>query len=199
MPTSINGWEVLDQNGGWGDPRLRTGTIPGTSIHMTCRAEVWPLLASLAADYNTHISDLRIADAYDYRLANAGGGAWSDHSSGTALDINYDKEGAQGTGVLGWWRTAHRYVKAARLKKLYKVLMWGGPKADVWGFDLPANLQGWGGDYSQAQYLDAMHWAVAKGKTLADVQAQIKLLGIDSNGVRHNKANGKPIKRPAKK
>lgn len=188
MPTSINGWPVLD-NPAWGDARLRKGTVPGVAKTLWCRDEVWPLFAALVRDYHETIRPVRICDAYDYRKANAAD-AWSDHSAGAAVDLNYDAEGAQGTGVIDWWRKGKRYVKAARIKRRYRIVIWGGPKADVWGFDLPDNLKPYGGDYSRL--VDAMHWALKPGTTVADVKRECKRLRIGPDGIRRRR-NGSPV------
>lgn len=189
MPKSINGWDVLDSPP-WDDKRLRKDAIPVVGKTLYCRDEVWPLFAALVRDYHETIRKVRICDAYDYRMANASPGNFSDHSSGSAVDLNYDAEGAQGTGVIDWWRKGKRYVKAARIKRRYQIVIWGGPKADAWGIDLPDNLKPYSGDYSRL--VDAMHWALKPGTTLADVKAQIARLNIGTDGIRRRK-NGKPV------
>lgn len=188
MPTSINGWTVLD-NPAWDDKRLRKDTVPGVNKTLWVRDVCWPLFAALVRDYDARIKKVDICDGYDYRKANAAN-AWSDHSSGTAVDINYNGEGAQGTGVIDWWRKGQNYLRAAMIKRRYRIVIWGGPRADVWGFDLPDNLKPYGGDYSRL--IDAMHWALKPGTTVADVQREIKRLRIDKNGIRHRK-DGTPI------
>lgn len=178
MPVSINGWPVLD-NPAWGDPRARKDTAP-SGKQLWVRDLCWPLFAALTTDYNNWIKPIDISDGYDYRQANAAN-AWSDHSSGTAVDINYNAEGAQGDANLGWWKTAKRSFYARRIKKMYRVVIWGGNVTC-------------GGDYQH--YNDWMHWAIAKGVTEQQVRDVIRLLGIDADGIRHNKANGRPLKSP---
>jgi len=179
MPNSINGWPVLD-NPAWGDPRARKDKIPGIGTDLWVRRECWPFFAALVRDYHESIRKVHVSDGYDYRQANAAN-AWSDHSSGTAVDINYDKEGAQGTSQRPWWERAKHAYNSRRIKKCYAIVIWGGP-TDM------------GGDYSQPQNWDFMHWALAKGTNVDDVKRMIKHLGITDDGYRMNYANGKPRK-----
>ena len=178
MPTSINGWPVLD---GWGDPRLKSAPIPGCSkrkLHM--RGDVLPLFLALASDYHRTIAPLDQGDwdewSFDYREARAAS-AWSDHASGTAVDLNANAEGRLGTGPLAWWRAGKRAAQARRLKKRYKVVMWGGAT------DL-------GGDYYLGSTTDWMHWALRPGTTLADVERVIADLGIQPDGTRVKPVKG---------
>ena len=97
MPTSINGWEVLD-NPPWGDPRAKKKTIAATGTDLWVRKEAWPLFAALVTDYNKAINKVTSSDGYDYRQSRTSGNL-SNHSSGTAVDINASAEGAVG---LGW-------------------------------------------------------------------------------------------------
>ena len=177
MPASINGWPVLD-NPPWGDPRARKDKVPGVGTQLWVRRECWPLFAALVRDYHNTIRPVTISDGYDYREARAAS-AWSDHSSGTAVDINYNAEGAQGTGQRSWWERARHYIKASTLKRRYAIVIWGGA-ADL------------GGDYHQPQNWDWMHWALKPGTSVADVQKVLKRLRIDNDGVRH-RANGAPV------
>lgn len=177
MPTSINGWPVLDSPA-WGDARLRKGIVPGVGTTLWVRDECWPLLAAIVADYNARIRKVTISDGYDYRQANAAN-AWSDHSSGTAVDINYDAEGAQGPDNRPWWEKARRAVRAANIKRRYRIVIWGGA-ADM------------GGDYHQPGNWDWMHWALAKGTTVADVRRECQRLRIGPDGIRRRR-NGSPV------
>lgn len=179
MPTSINGWPVLD--GGYGDPRLDKKPIPGCPKRsLTMRREVLPLFLALASDYHRTIAPLDQGTwdewSYDYRQARAAS-AWSDHSSGTAVDLNASAEGNLGYGPLSWWKQGRRALQAQRLKRRYKVVIWGGAKE-------------LGGDYYLANDTDWMHWALRPGTTLADVQRVIADLGIQPDGTRVKPAKG---------
>ena len=168
MPTSINGWPVLEPT----STQLVSMTVPGTTRRIRMRADVIPLFLALASEYSHSIDaiDQGTLDdwGYAYRQSRMSS-AWSDHSSGTALDLNASTEGRQGTGPLAWWKSAQHYVLATRLKAKYGVVIWGGSKA-------------LGGDYQYEKNWDWMHWAIRPGTTLAQVQAKIKELGIQPDG-----------------
>lgn len=171
VPTSINGWPVLSP----GDSKIATGTIPGTTRKLTMRKDVLPLFLALAADYNARISDLdneRVIDdwGYAYRKSRLSS-AWSDHSSGTAMDLNAAQEGQQNMRPMNWWVRTKNSARATRLKRLYEVVIWGG--ADECG-----------GDYQNPRYVDWMHWSLKPGSKPDDVARVIKKLKIGSDGSR---------------
>ena len=167
MPNSINGWPVLDDPA-WGDPRAKKATLPDVGTQLWVRAECWPLFAALVRDYNKYIRTVTVSDGYDYRKSQYGN--WSNHASGTAVDINYSAEGAQGTGPLAWWKRKQHAAKAVKIKKRYEIVNWGGATEC-------------GGDYGPG-YWDWMHWELKTGTTVADVQRVIKKLGITASGIR---------------
>ena len=174
MPNSINGWPVLD-NPPWSDPRLAKKPIPGVPNRtLTLRAEVLPLFLALAKDYHDTIAPVdegALDDwSYGYRAARAAS-AWSDHASGTAIDLNASKEGWLGMSNYSWWANPARHQTAQAIKKRYEVVMWGGSKD-------------FGGDYFNGSTVDWMHWAIKPGVSVAQVQDVIKRLGIDANGNR---------------
>jgi hypothetical protein len=168
MPVSINGWPVLPTN----SSKLKTFTIPGTNRKITLRADIAPILLALAAEYDKKIASVDGGTfddwGYAYRGANASS-KWSDHSSGTAMDLNATKEGRMGSGPYSWWKNYNRYLKAKALKAKYACVIWGGSTQ-------------LGGDYRQMRYWDWMHWAIAPGTSLYEVQRNINRLGIKSNG-----------------
>lgn len=168
LSTSINGWVVLDPT----SPLLVSRLIPGTTRKLRMRSDVLPLFLALAAEYHRTIAKIDVGTlddwGYSHRIANAST-KWSDHSSGTAMDLNATAEGRQGTGPIVWWRTANRYLKATALKKKFAVVIWGGAK-------------GLGGDYNLGQYTDSMHWAVAPTANLTRVKAQIVKMRINPDG-----------------
>jgi hypothetical protein len=182
MPTTISGWPVLD-NPPWGDPRAITKKIPEVGTALWVRKECWPFFAALVRDYHEMINPVHSSDGYDYRESRVPGAGWSNHSGGVAVDINADKEGAQGTGWTQWWLTKRRNLKAQKIRKIYQIVTWGA-------WTEIAGPEGW-----SANYADAMHWELKKGTTVADVDRIIKLLGITPDGYRMNNANGKPRKK----
>lgn len=174
MPTSINGWEVLD-NPPWSDPRLETKPVPGVPTRkLKMRKEVLPLFLALAKDYHDTIAPIDEGElddwSYSYRDARYSS-SWSDHASGTAVDLNAGKEGWLGMTNYSWWADPKRHKAAQAIKARYEVVMWGGSKD-------------FGGDYYNGSTVDWMHWAIKPGVTIEQVQSVISKLGIDENGVR---------------
>jgi len=185
MPTSINGWEVLD-NPPWGDPRAKNKKVPATGTDLWVRKEAWPLFAALVTDYNKAINKVTSSDAYDYRQSRVND-RWSNHSSGTAIDINASAEGATGLGWTKWWKTLDRNRKAQRICKMYQIVTWGA-WTGIADDSHTSEKEGW-----DAGSADAMHWELKSGTTVDDVKRVIKFLGINANGVRTNDINGKPL------
>lgn len=172
MAKSLNGWPVLVPS----STLLSRKRIPGTKRDITMRRSVLPLFLALGNDYHDWIKTVDTGafdDAgYAYRQARAAND-YSNHASGTALDINWSQEGAQGSS---WGKKFFDDPDHAKtvdwLKELYQIVDWGG--------DWRAN--------------DYMHWELKPGTTQADVDRVIKHLGIDAKGIRHNGADGKPLK-----
>ena len=173
MPTSINGWPVLGSPP-WDDKRLTRLAIPGTPCVFYGRRSVARLFVAIALDYHATIHPLvnrGDVDAYDYRSANASTtGAWSDHSSGTAMDVRASAEGAQGPSMYAWWN-GKKAAAARVILQRYEIIMWGGPVA-------------LGGSYSLAKNWDFMHWALKPETSQADVDAMIAKLNIGPDGQR---------------
>lgn len=171
-PTTINGWSLIS---GYGDPRLTTGTVPGTTRTIRMHRDVLPLFLHFASKYHTKIApiDKGQLDDWGYAAPRTGRAStsWSDHSSGTALDLNAAKEGAQGPGNLAWWQKHDRAKTMTALVKNHKVLMWGG--ATICG-----------GSYKQPQNWDWMHVAIKPGVSLRKVRRTIKKLRITPDGTK---------------
>jgi len=168
MATSINGWPVLD-NPPWGDPRAKNAEVDGIGTQLWIQRDCWPLFAAIVRDYDKGINAVHSSDGYDYRQSRTSGN-WSNHASGTAVDINADAEGAAGSGPLAWWKKMQRSRRAAKIRDRYEIVYWGGA-TDC------------GGDYGPGWW-DWMHWELKPGTTVADVKRVIKKLGIDENGRR---------------
>lgn len=121
MPTSQNGWSANDRS------VIGTFTIPGTTRKIALRkGDVATVLLDLAAWIHANverIDDGQIDDwGYAERKIRGGGGALSNHASGTAIDINALRHplGARGT----WSREAATKIRA-RLKTYDGVVRWG--------------------------------------------------------------------------
>jgi hypothetical protein len=167
MPTSINGWDVLDDPA-WSDPRITRAKVPGYETWVLLRKDVAPLFLALVKELYDTIKPptTRITEGYDYRPARAGGGAWSDHSSGTAVDLWPDSIGAH------TWPPRMDAATAAKIVpivKKYGVILWGAHTS-------------LGGSYTQERNNDPMHFALKRDTSLADVKAVIAKLGIQPDG-----------------
>lgn len=92
MPAvSLNGWPVLDD----GDPRIATGTIPGTTRRLTLNRVCLPLFLHFCAAWNKEMpARLKLTnpanevDGLEVRQARNASG-YSNHASGTAVDLAY--------------------------------------------------------------------------------------------------------------
>lgn len=159
--TSLNGWV-------YPSPKLVTLTIPGTVRRVTGDHVALPLLVALAADYSATVRriDIGAPDEGCYADRNGRGtpGRKSNHATGTAIDLNWSEEGAQGSG---WGRKFFSNLKnkaaVAVLKRRY------------------GSCVAWGGDWNAK---DFMHWEIKPGVTRADVYRLRAKLGIAESGWR---------------
>jgi hypothetical protein len=173
---SLNGWPVIEWSG---DKNLHTFVVPGVpDRRITLHKDAGRILVAIAADYHRWVKALNEGNwdegGYNYRMANGAPGRFSNHSSGTAVDLNWSKEGAQNTAASNaFWRLAAHRSAVAKIKKIYgeDIVQWGG----YWGAK------------------DYMHWEIAPGVSRTELLDKIKFLGIDANGIRHNNWAGKPL------
>jgi hypothetical protein len=174
---SINGWEVIMSQT---DKRLAVGVVPGTNVKLRMHKDVLPLFLALAADFHREVAALRNGEcgAYAFRKARQAD-SYSDHSSGTAVDLNWGHEGAMGPNG-GMKKMSQAQIEAcANIKKRYKIVVWGGDAAK-------------GGDYHDPKSWDPMHYALKYHVTAGDVAKLLVELGIDKNGVRAGAGTKKP-------
>lgn len=176
MPTAINGWPVLTS----GSKLLRTAQVPGgIDRRLTGRREALPLFLAFCFDYDDWIApvDKGITDEgiYAYRESRVPGAGWSCHSAGVAIDINWSKEGAQGSA------NGKKFFAQPDIAKKVDWLK------ELYGLE-------WGGDWDN--YLDFMHWQLPKGSNVLSVQRRIQRLGITPAGVRYKDAKGKRLAEP---
>jgi len=92
MEFSANGWPASK------DPKdlgIKSFEVSGTSIKLRCAEAVAPLLIGLAAEFHALIEPLDVGSlddwGYCYRLIRGETTKLSNHSSGTALDLNASK------------------------------------------------------------------------------------------------------------
>ena len=172
---SLNGWPVIQ---GSGDPRLRTGWVPGADRRLTTRKEALPLFLAVAADWHRwiHTIDDGAVDTGGYanRDARAVPGRKSNHASGTAIDIDWSGVGAPVAKNRVFWKTKESQMR--RILKIYSILNWGG-------------------DWSPA-YWDPMHIELRPGSNVGNVHFIIDKLGIGQDGVRSKNRFGLPARLP---
>lgn len=173
MPVSINGWPVIKS---YGSKQLKSGVVPGTKVKLLLRKEVLPLFLALAKEYHETIAPLdnKTQDdwSYNYRKSRANSN-WSNHASGTAVDLNSSKEGSQSQSNRKYWAEPDKAKAVKKLKRVYSIMNWGG-------------------DWTS--FYDPMHWELKAGTSVSDVARLIKKLGITPDGVRTKSRFGIPLK-----
>lgn len=163
VAVSINGWPVLRP----GDKRLQTGTVPFTKIRLTLRDVCLPLFLALAADYDDMIEPLSLGKnddgGYAYRTSRESE-RWSNHASGTAIDLNWSGHGSRNVINRKWWDLRKNKTATDVIKARYKIVNWGGDWSD--------------------RYYDPMHWELKAGTNAVSVRGMIHKLGINPDGTR---------------
>ena len=122
MQTSYNGWPASKEQA---EISIKAYTVEGTSLKLRCAEKVAPLLINFAKEFNELIEPLEggaLDDwGYCYRDVRGVPGKLSNHSSGTAIDLNASKHPL---GKVGTFDAA----KVPMIKALAKKygLTWGG-------------------------------------------------------------------------
>ena len=148
---SYNGWPASKEPD---EIRITTYKVEGTNLKLRCAEGCGPLLAGFAAEFNNLIEPLEggaLDDwGYAYRMVRGTTDKLSNHSSGTAIDLNATKH------VLGKIGTfpPEKVPMIRALAKKYGLV--------------------WGGDYTHRK--DEMHFEVAISQTKA--AELIKKLGL---------------------
>ena len=132
---SANGWVASK------DPKeigIKSYLVPGTKIKLRCADVIAPLLVTFAAEFNEHVEPIEgggLDDwGYCFRQVRGATDKLSNHSSGTAIDLNATKHPLGAVGTF----TSMQTVLIQALSKKY------GLK--------------WGGDYKNRK--DEMHWEI---------------------------------------
>lgn len=146
---TVNGWPVIVSRS---DKNLATGKVPGTNIRLTAHKVALPVLLAVAAEVHNRVASITANNAagqddagYTYRLID-GTSEYSNHASGTAIDLNWRM----------WPMFKRRMNKAQRAAavaiaaEFSPIITWGGS----WG-----------------ARADEMHWEIANGVTLSQVKA----------------------------
>lgn len=133
---SANGWPASKDKA---DIKIKAYPIPGTSIKLQCAEDVAPLLIGFATEFHQLIEPIDgvgLDDwGYCFRMIRGSTENLSNHSSGTAIDLNATKHSLGKVGTF----PADKVPMIRALAKKYSLT--------------------WGGDYRNRK--DEMHFEVA--------------------------------------
>lgn len=154
MLISYNGWPASKDQAEIG---IKSYPVPGSIIKLRCAEKVAPLLVGFAAEFHKLIEPIdqgALDDwGYCFRMVRGTTDKLSNHSSGTAIDLNASKHPL---GQLGTFDAA----KVPMLRAL----------AHKYGLT-------WGGDYKSRK--DEMHFEISIGP--AKVAELITKLGLEKS------------------
>jgi D-alanyl-D-alanine carboxypeptidase len=134
---SQNGWPASQDQAQIG---IKSFAVPGTKIKLRCAEKVAPLLVTFAAEFHQHIEpiDKGSLDDWGYCFRNVRGSSdkLSNHSSGTAIDLNAANHPLGHAGTF----TVMQTVMIQALAKKYG-LTWGGiwKRPDEMHFEISFN------------------------------------------------------------
>ena len=152
MQTSYNGWQASKDATEIG---IKSYKVESSHINLKCAEKVAPLLIGFAKEFNELIEPLDVgADdwGYCYRMVRGTTDKLSNHSSGTAIDLNASKHPLGKVGTF----EAGKVPMIRALAKKYGLT--------------------WGGDYKNRK--DEMHFEIALSPE--KVTALITKLGLDN-------------------
>jgi len=152
MQTSYNGWPASKEQA---EICVKAYKVEGTNLKLRCAEKVAPLLINFAKEFNELIEPLDVgADdwGYCYRMVRGTTDKLSNHSSGTAIDLNASKHPLGKVGTF----EAGKVPMIRALAKKYGLT--------------------WGGDYKNRK--DEMHFEIALSPE--KVTALITKLGLDN-------------------
>jgi len=161
MSKSENGWEVIkDQS----DKRLTVARLAKSDIPLRLHKDAAKLLAYVAVRFDKEVSPLRLNNkpgfqddgGYNFRKID-GSTKFSNHASGTAIDLNWQ-----------------RFPMFKRNMTKKQVAACQAIAADCEG------LIRWGGDYTRA--VDQMHFEIAPGVKATDIAAFVRRKKIKADG-----------------
>jgi len=151
MKKSQNGWPASEDQK---EIDIKIFKIEGTDRKMRLQKDAGVILAAFAAEFHAQVEPIdegQIDDwAYAYRDVRGSDSVLSNHSSGTAIDLNATKHplGAQNTFTKQQTRVIRELTEKYGLR--------------------------WGGDYSKRK--DEMHWEVVE--TPDEVKERITKMGL---------------------
>lgn len=152
METSYNGWPASKDAAEIG---IKSYKVESSHINLRCAEKVAPLLMGFAKEFNELIEPLDVgADdwGYCYRMVRGTTDKLSNHSSGTAIDLNASKHPLGKVGTF----EAGKVPMIRALAKKYGLT--------------------WGGDYKNRK--DEMHFEIALSPE--KVTALITKLGLEN-------------------
>ena len=167
MSKSENGWPVIESQS---DRNLVVTRIPGTGtpgIPLRVQKDCAPLLSYVAGRVHAEVSNLKLGnkpgyqDEGGYNLRKMDyGSSYSNHASGTAIDLNWSRYPMFKKRMSKKERTAAEAI-ASELSEVIR----------------------WGGNYRPTR-VDEMHWEISPGVSVAEVKKFIKSYGIQKDGTR---------------
>ena len=149
--TSPNGWPASEDRKAIG---IQSFAIPGTSLKIACAKDVAPILVAFCQDFHGWVEPIDEGQLDDwsfcFRMTRGSDKVLSNHSSGTAVDLNALKHplGKSNTFTKQQTNTIQLLIVKYSLS--------------------------WGGNYKRRK--DEMHFEIALDK--AKVQNKIKELGL---------------------
>ena len=122
MLTSYNGWIAASKPDQIG---IKSYAIPGTDLKIRCAESVAPLIVGFCKEFNELIEPLdggQLDDwGYAFRMVRGSTDKLSNHSSGTAIDLNSTKHPLSKIGTF----PAEKVPMIRALARKYG-LFWGG-------------------------------------------------------------------------
>jgi hypothetical protein len=119
--TSFNGWPASKDRAAIG---IKSYTVPGTTVKLACAEKVAPLLIGFAAEFHKLIEPIDGSSddwGYCYRMVRGTTDKLSNHSSGSAIDVNAAKHPL---GKIGTFESSKVPMIQALARKYG--LRWGG-------------------------------------------------------------------------
>lgn len=174
MAKSLNNWPVIMTAL---DPRLRTIKIPGTNRTVRLRKGVAPVFAAFLADWHAEMPKrLNLnegpVDGWTFRKSRFVTQSYSNHASGTAVDLRYDILKPDGK----------KHMSQTEMKILNGIL---DRYKTSDGHRIFANGEWWNKpDGMHTELSQSWDRGAKRNTTFKDVKEVQKILGIDDNGKR---------------
>ena len=150
--TSPNGWPASEDRKALG---IESFTVPGTKIKFACAKAVAPLFVNFAKEFNELVEPIdqgQLDDwGYAFRMTRGSDRVLSNHSSGTAIDLNAIK---------------HPLGKSNTFSK---------DQRNIINLLITKYGLAWGGNYKKRK--DDMHFEIALNQN--QVTNKIKELGLE--------------------